>query len=128
MLYLCIMIELKGLENAWLSPTGRIVVTHPEFNNNYNGVAWHNILATCIFMDIKHSTNYLDTFHELYTGHKEIYEQLEDLGWIRLHGYGGLKPRWIIPYGKKITKSQENVILDWCNANNESYGYYPINL
>lgn len=112
--------ELKDLKNAWLSPTGEIVITAKEFSG-YDG-GWHDQLAYCILRDIWGYDSFFDAFNRV---HKKFsaygYTELEDLGWIRLHGFGGLPPKFILPHKKTLTKKQENTILDWCNANNVKY-------
>lgn len=111
---------LKGLTNAWLSPKGRIVIRHEHF---YAEGAWHEELALCILADIwllDHPDDAYEKKRELH-GHEYAYVVLENMGWIRLHGYGGMEPIWIVPPNKKLTHRQEETIIDWCIANNERY-------
>jgi len=113
--------ELKDLNNAWLNPKGVLVNKSEEFWGD--SVGWHENLACCILRDIWGLKSQLDAFNRVHDesyGHY-AYEELQDLGWIRLHGFGGLAPKWILPHGKKLTKAQEETILDWCNANGIKY-------
>lgn len=115
------MKELENLTNAWVSPTGRYVTKHEDF---YFDHTWHLELAHCILKDLWKLDSWFDAFERVNKdgrlGHNAI-EELEEMGWIRLHGFGGLIPVWIVPVGRKLTKKQEESILDWCMVNNRNY-------
>ena len=108
--------ELKGLDNCWLSPKGRIVIKDREF---WADKAWHQDLALCILRDIWGLTEKLDAFKVVQKTHETATSELEDLKWIRLHC--SVKPLWIMPIDRRITKKQELVILEWCMENNTSF-------
>ena len=112
---------LKDLRNCWLSSTGKIIIKDKEFDET-DSCAWHERLGLCILRDLWNVPTFLDAFEQ---GHNksswQSTSELESLGYVRLHGFGGLSPNWIIPYKKILTKKQEIVILDWCEINNKEY-------
>jgi hypothetical protein len=109
--------ELLGLRNAWLSPTGEVVTDAPHFYPGSGG--WHENLAGCILRDLLAlRTDY--EAHELArrdTPFAYTYEYLESLGWVRLCGWGTAVLKWVIPCGTKLTRAQGLVIDAWCDAN-----------
>ncbi len=113
------MTNLSNLENCWLSPTGRVITDSRQF---FHDTPWHENLANCILRDIWGLEDELDAFQRVQEkfGNTST-EELEHLGYIRLHGFGGLTPKWIIPLRHRLTKKQESVIVDWCNDNNILY-------
>ena len=112
--------ELEGLNNAWLSPLGRFVTEAEDFFAD--GYAWHEELALFILKDLWHLETHWDAFEKV---HKKFNntatEELENKGWIRLHGFGGLEAKWILPCSYKLTKRQERSVLDWCLTNKKNY-------
>lgn len=111
--------NLLNLNNAWLSPTGRWVIKDREFDSMKG--AWHEELALCILRDIWNVKSRLDAFDKVNQKfNNTAIEELENIGWIRLHGYGGIIPKWIAPQNE-ITKKQQIEIVDWCNVNNKIY-------
>lgn len=112
-------ITLKDLRNAWLSPTGRLVVD--DVKECLDLLAWHQDIACAIIRDEQGLDSHKTAFFWV-AGLKFNYsptEYLEDKRWIRLHGFGGRKPGWIAR--ERITKAQERVIVDWCVANGRPY-------
>ena len=107
---------LKKLESAWISPTGRVVVKHEKF---FNERSWHNELALCLLADIWKIDDILDAFEKMEDENSFMTatDNLEKLGWIRLHT--SVLTKFLIP--KKATKKQERTILDWCIENNITY-------
>lgn len=110
--------DLKGLNNAWLSPNGRIVSDHPKF---FERRSWHVNLAECILADMWKMDDTLDAFERAQDNNNSCTEELEHMGWIRLHGFGGRTPVWIVLRSRKITKKQEATILDWCLDNGRNF-------
>lgn len=112
---------LKGLEQCWMSPTGRIVRKHPNFTDSITGIAWHENLAMNILAD-KWKMSYDDTFEKVH-GNKldaSAYEELEGMGWIRLSMRGSNVPLWIRT-NKQLPKKQMITILEWCRENGRNY-------
>ncbi len=112
--------DLKDLNNAWLSPTGRLVFRDKQFDGGAAG--WHNQLGLCILRDLWKLDHYLYAFKRVSKkfNHNAM-DELEDLGWLRLHGFGGLTPVWVLPAKRKPTAKQAATIQDWCLANNRDY-------
>jgi hypothetical protein len=107
--------ELQGLKNAWLSPTGEVVTEAPGF---YPGGAWHEDLAGCILRDLLSLRTTYEA-HELArkdTPFAYTYEYLESLGWVRLCGWGR-SPKWVVPSGGALTHRQRREIRDWLTVN-----------
>lgn len=90
------------INNAWLSPTGRIFRLEDKA---------HMIKAKDILLD-KYNINVASI---------ESVNILESKGWVRLSNYMGGPPMWIVTTGKKLTKKQELTILEWCMYNNKNY-------
>lgn len=111
--------ELKNLNNAWLSPYGQYITTHHKFYDE--PFAWHNRLANCILIDKFEVDDFLDLSKRLNDeGFSYAYEYLENQGWVRLHGFGGLPPKFV-KVKNKLTPEQELAVIDWCVANNVKY-------
>lgn len=111
--------ELKGLKNAWVTPYGEYVTTHPNFYDD--GAAWHNQLANKIVSDEFNSKDFFELSDTIKShGFDYAYEYLESKGWIRLHGFGGITPKFV-KIKNKLTKEQESAIVDWCIENNIKY-------
>ena len=111
--------DLKGLNNAWLNPSGRIITTADGF---YGDGSWHVDLGLCLLRDMWKLDHYLDAFEKLKSKFDHTAsDELEDQGWLRLMGFGGMTPLWILPLGKKPTAKQSATIQDWCMANGRSY-------
>jgi len=110
--------NLSKLKNAWLSPSGKIVIDHPDFDTTG---AWHDNLARCIIKDMKKLDHVClaDDWVDENSNCGYCYEYLESIGWIRLHSFSGMEPTWWILEDITPTKKQEKVIVDWCNANNK---------
>lgn len=116
--------ELKGLRNAWMCPLSQIVY-------DYDGVgsfsAWHEELAFYILKDMEKLSNYFEAFNFIHNNKynspfiSSATEYLELKGWVRLHGWSGSIPEWILDSDTRLTKAQENRILDWCIENNRKY-------
>ena len=107
---------LKDLENAWISPTGRVVVKHSKF---FNERSWHSELALCLLADIWKIADIMDAFEKIEDENSFMTatDRLEKFGWIRLHT--SVLTKFLIP--KKATKKQEKIILDWCIENSVAY-------
>lgn len=112
------MSKLKGVNNAWLAPSGRIVYKHPKF---FHEKSWHCEMAECILADMWGMDETLDAYERASSNNNTCTEELEKRGWIRLHGFGGITPVWILPIRQKATKRQEATILDWCLANSRNF-------
>lgn len=113
---------LKNLNNAWLDPYGKYVTNWEGFSE---GSAWHEDLAKCIIATEQYieQDDFFGIMHFVREQQKlnYCYEYLESKGWVRLHGYAGLPPKWIVPFKGRINSAQETAILDWCIANNKKY-------
>jgi len=110
---------LKDLKNAWLNKNGKIVCEHPKF---WHERTWHVELAECILGDLWKIEDTLDVFEKCQDDfNASSTEVLEKMGWIRLMGFGGMLPVWVIPVGYKLTKKQEQTILEWCMNNNRNF-------
>ena len=107
---------LKKLEQAWITPQGRVIIKHNKF---FNERSWHNELALCLLADIWKIPNIVDAFEKMENENsfQTATDRLEKLGWIRLHT--SVLTKFII--AKKATKKQEQLILDWCMENNVDY-------
>ena len=121
--------NLKDLKLAWLSPAGKFVTDHKDFDPG----PWHENLASCVLMGIWKMKDIMDVFcfiqdlEELDYEHKGVIKHsldqtstdcLEALGWIRLNArLLGDKHPWIISADTRLTKKQDNALLDWCNEN-----------
>ena len=44
------------------------------------------------------------------------------MGWIRLHGFGTIEPKWI-KTKMKLTNSQKTTINDWYIFNNKKFDF-----
>lgn len=112
--------DLRGLRNAWLSPSGDLIVDHEDFDP---ASAWHEDLARCIVRDLQglrtlyEATDYVRRD----SPHAYVYEYLESLGWIRLRAWPGeLRVRWVLPT-PLVPQSQRAIIESWCEANNTTW-------
>ena len=113
------MKDLHNLSNCWLNPGGRIITKDREFFGDY---AWHEELALCILRDIwglEDSAEAFEKVHQKFSN--TATEELEGKGYVRLHGFGGLPPKWILPCDHRLTESQESTIQSWCIDNNVKY-------
>ena len=109
---------MKGLKNAWLSPAGQLITDHEDFDSSSS---WHLDLASCILKDLygwKSKNGWCDMDEYRYTN---VAEGLENMGYVKLHGFGGLRPVWVVPCGKRLTSIQESVVVDWAIANGLKY-------
>lgn len=109
-------IALKGLLNAWLSPSGELIVDAEDFE----GMAWHEQLAACIIRDqhgLEHRCD-VQPFIEA-AGHDYAYDYLEAHGWIRLHSWQGAALKWITT--PIIASVQRDVIERWCAENGKQW-------
>ena len=147
--------NLVGINNAWLSPSGKWVIDHELFDSNS---AWHNDLGDCILLDrwkdndkgieLEDKLDVFDLIQGRWDNEKnesievgdEVLileptlknpninkfhldsstEVLERLGWIRLHGFGGMDGKFLLLKGK-TTKKQKDAIIDWQLANGKSW-------
>ena len=113
--------NLKGLKNAWLSPTGRLIIGDKK--EALDLYAWHQDIACVIIRDEQGFKSHKDAFFwvaEMRFNYSPT-QYLEDRKWIRLQSLGNLKPRWIKDAFQRLTKAQERVIVDWCEANDRRY-------
>lgn len=113
--------KLIGVNNAWLSPKGDFVTSHEKFF--FEGVAWHEKLALCLLADMWGLDDPMDAFERVHKGRLSALatEDLENMGWVRLHGFGGRTPVWVVLFNQRLTPLQEEVVLDWCLENGVRY-------
>lgn len=114
-------IKLKGLREAWLSPSGKLVVSDKEVADPF---AWHLDIGCAIVRDLQGLKTSADgwEYATISQPFETTVDYLESIGWIRLHQAYGIGCRWIKKdFTKRLPKRQENVIVDWCNANNIEY-------
>lgn len=109
---------MKGLKNAWLSPNGELITDHEDFDESGS---WHLDLAACILKDLNGWEDKNDWCGMNEYFYRNVSDKLEEMCYIRLHGFGSLKPVWVVPCGKKITLRQEAVVMDWAIANNRKW-------
>ncbi len=106
--------KLKDLRNAWLSPDGEIIDDHDLFH----GGSFHYDLGICILMDImglKSRGEVMD--YDLAQGPCHcLITDLEDRGYMRLHGFGSITPIWI-KTDDAPNQIQRAVIKAWCDMN-----------
>lgn len=127
--------KLKELDNAWLSPEGKIIIGA----EGLDPFAYHLELAYYILCDLyklfeKEDYKYWDEDFGMmgyqYTreqGFEESTRLLESLGWMRLHGSGG-RYGWVrgwikqdlpdgVPTYYKENEVQAEIIKKWCQYN-----------
>jgi hypothetical protein len=108
--------QLRELKNAWLSPSGEIVVDAEDFAPIG---AWHEELAQCLVRDLLGLKSARDAREEVAGAgkpHAYVYEWLEARGWIR---YSHWNLRWVV--ATRMTDRQQEVIEAWCAANNRTW-------
>lgn len=105
--------KLLGLKNAWLSPSGDVIVRARDF---YGDWAWHETLADCIIRDLNKLKSIRDVM-DFIEPTRISTEWLEDRGWVRLHMT--IKPKWIVD--SLLTSDQRLIIEEWCAINGVLY-------
>lgn len=102
---------LRDLKNAWLSPSGKIVVDAEDFAPLG---AWHEELAQCIVRDLLNLKTARETRDMVGVDkkHAYVYEWLEERGWIR---YCHWILKWVV--ATRMRAAQREVIELWCEAN-----------
>lgn len=108
---------LKGLQNAWLSPTGEIVVDARDFFPEGNA-AWHEQLAACLLRDqmgLAHAREATELVRKD-DPHGYVYEYLEARGWIR---YCHWALKWVV--ATRMRTAQRRVIEEWCEVNDRDW-------
>lgn len=96
--------DYKELEVAWLSPDGKVYSTPKD---DYGHFESH----------VTHGGDIIDKLEPNNMVGDPI-DWLENRGWIRLHSWTGTWG-WVKSNRfKRLTKRQEGIIVDWCNANN----------
>lgn len=103
--------QLRNLKNAWLSPSGEIVVDAEDFAPLG---AWHEELAQCIARDLLNLPSVREAQELAGMGkeHAYVYEWLEARGWIR---YCHWALRWVV--STRMRTPQREVIELWCEVN-----------
>jgi hypothetical protein len=113
-------IKLKGLRNAWLSPTGRWYSSHPlEYREALQ--SFHFAIARCIVYEaMKFKSFHQVTEYEIEYGRRSV-DILEDKKYIRLQALGDTSiPTFITYVGQRLTKPQRDAIQEWASENGYS--------
>jgi hypothetical protein len=107
--------ELRELKNAWLSPSGELVVDAEDFAPMG---AWHEELARCIVRDMlqKKSVHEVRTMVGMGQKYAYVYEWLEARGWIR---YCHWCLKWVV--ATRMQTAQRRVIEQWCEVNDQDW-------
>jgi len=106
---------LKDLKNAWLSPSGEVVIDADDFAPMG---AWHEELAQCIVRDLLHLETARETRDMVGPDkkHAYVFEWLEERGWIR---YCGWALKWVV--STRMRAAQRRVIEQWCEVNDQDW-------
>ena len=116
---LIIAYDLKGVTNGWLMPNGQLVIDHlnaETFSSFHNELAQHVIMDHFKLKDTLEAMDYCDDVLNV----SYATDYLEDGHWIRLHGFPGCEPEWIVN-NIKPTSGQTETMLDWCIVNLKNY-------
>lgn len=113
--------DLFNLSNCWLSPEGKVIVGDDEFD----GTAFHENLGYCIIRDLQNFKSKEETTKWFFTyfGGGYASEWLEDLGYVKLHGFRveSIEAKWITLADRRLTFQQKQKIRNWCRANGRTW-------
>ena len=106
---------LRQMTNAWLSPSGEIVVDADDFAPLG---AWHEELAQCIARDLLGLSSAREAREVAGADeeHAYVYEWLEARGWIR---YCGWALKWVV--ATRMQSAQRRVIEEWCEIHGRDW-------
>lgn len=113
--------QYKGIDNAWLSPDGKL---YDSGYMNHNQWASDYIFDKLCGKDL----NKQDEFeHRVAGNYSYPYQVLHKLGWYRLLTWSSPLTQLLTEGGDKLTSDQEDTLMFWCSANKVSYDYLITN-
>jgi hypothetical protein len=103
--------QYKGIDNAWLSPEGKLYAC---------GFMGHNEWASDYMFDKVAKKNW-DAYMKLTPWNGYPYQYLHSLGWYRLLTWSGNTTKLLNEGNSKLTSDQEDTLMFWCSANGHDY-------
>lgn len=113
--------QYKGIDNAWLSPDGKL------YDSGYmNHTQW---ASDYIFDKLcgKDLVKQYEFEHKIAGNYCYPYQVLHNLGWYRLLTWSGPLTQLLTEGGNKLTSEQKDTLMFWCSANKVSYEYFITN-
>lgn len=94
--------KTKPLFNAWISPIGEVFEVDIGYHSNF----------VIQYLEEEYGTEYLLKMKHFST--RQMYEYMEDLGWIRVTNWRSGEFNFVFPKKIKIPRSQVKAVVDIC--------------